>query len=105
MTIVIGCIDGTVVGGSSELKMRTKKYAIYVLFPKASGFGMTLEGVLYRKNKRVVKCDVELMLIPVNVSVIEGNEGRALRRGRMSVGISGVASIKFIAASSSEGKE
>ena len=105
MTIVIGCIDGTVVGGSSELKMRTKKYAIYVLFPKASGFGMTLEGVLHRKNKRAVECDVESMLIPVNVSVIEGNEGRALRRGRMSVGISGVASINFIAASGSECKE
>ena len=105
MTIVIGCIDGTVVGGSSELKMRTKKYAIYVLFPKASGFGMTLEGGLHRKNKKAVECDVESMLIPVNVSVIEGNEGRALRRGRMSVGIISVASINLIAASGSKGKE
>lgn len=105
LMVKIATVDGTIVGGVAETKVRRCKDSGDVLFPESAGFRMALEGMLHREDFGAIRGHTEPKGVPFCIGIINGNVRGTVRRGRMCVCIFGIAAVDAIAHFSSKGKE
>ena len=86
-------VDGFVVGGVLESKVRAGEDGIDVAFPETAGFGVTLESVLNWEDHGAIQPDTETEEIPFIICVVDGNKCGHGRRGGMCVRIFGITTI------------
>ena len=74
-------------------------------FPETVGFGMALECMLHREDKRPIKLDIELVVIPFSIRIIDGYICRNFRWWRVRVGIRSITPKDAKVRGSTESKE
>jgi hypothetical protein len=95
LILVGGNIYILLVSGGLEVEFGVLEDLCDVFFPTNTGFGMTLEGMLNGKNMFAIQGDVEAVLIPFGVLVVDAKKGGNGRGGGMCIFLS-IATKDFI---------
>jgi hypothetical protein len=83
-------IDVLLMRRQLETELRIVQNVVDVFFPKTSCFGVSLEGVEYRKHESTLETNAVLIEIPVGVRIINGDErwkggGRRVRESILGI--------------------
>ena len=98
-------IDGTVVSGGSQLKLRREENLVDMFFPKAARFRMALQGMENGEDKGSIQFDSKAVFIPVSIGIINVDKSWSFRRRTVGKCISSIASKDLETFVGSQGKE
>jgi hypothetical protein len=92
-TIVGTLVDIGLVGGVGKTKFRAKENGIDMLFPEATGFGMSLKGTEHGNDMGTINGYAFAGEIPISKLIANPDKSRHLRARGVGIGIADVALV------------